>query len=132
MRGSQTPVANIDWAELPPLEKLELSAAREAFVRIRPRASDDPELDTLLRELDCVPLAITLMASLARGRNTPSDLFSRWRSERTKMLSKPGGDRLNNSTSKSEQLSKHGMECIQQNIQPFLGSTNFFLVSAHP
>ncbi|KAG8923761.1 hypothetical protein FRC02_010922 [Tulasnella sp. 418] len=95
MRGSQTPVPSIDWAELPRLEKLELNAAREAFIKICPKASTDSQLDTLLGELDCVPLAITLTASLARGRDTPSDLLSRWRSERTKMLSKPGGDRLN-------------------------------------
>ncbi|KAG8944641.1 hypothetical protein FRC03_001965 [Tulasnella sp. 419] len=96
MRGSQTPASDtIDWVEIPPLTKLELSPAREAFLRICPSASNDPQLDTLLGELDCVPLAITLMASLAKGRDTPSDLLSRWKTERTKMLSKPGGDRRN-------------------------------------
>ncbi|KAG8916978.1 hypothetical protein FRC02_003438 [Tulasnella sp. 418] len=96
MRGSLPPASDmVEWSKLPSLTQLDLAAAREAFLRLCPGAADDEELDTLLIELDCMPLAITLMAKLGQGGESPSDLLLQWRSERTGLLSQPGGDRRN-------------------------------------
>ncbi|KAG8932441.1 hypothetical protein FRC02_001120, partial [Tulasnella sp. 418] len=73
MRGNQHPSSNtIEWTEpkLPLLTQLDLGAAEEAFVRISPDAKGDPELRTLLQALDCMPLAITLMAKLSEAGET--------------------------------------------------------------
>ncbi|KAG8940305.1 hypothetical protein FRC03_005616, partial [Tulasnella sp. 419] len=96
MRGSHYPFCeSIDWSHppLPPLTQLDLDPATEAFLRISPESGADSELPTLLQELDCMPLAITLMAKLARAGETVSQLLSEWRSERTRLLDQPGGDR---------------------------------------
>ncbi|KAG8930304.1 hypothetical protein FRC02_004377 [Tulasnella sp. 418] len=98
MRGYQYPSSNtIDWSSprLPSLSQLDLDAAQEAFLRISPDSAGDPELKTLLQKLDCMPLAITLMAKLAEAGETVSDLLEQWKSERTKLLDQPGGDRRN-------------------------------------
>ncbi|KAG8927272.1 hypothetical protein FRC02_008336 [Tulasnella sp. 418] len=96
MRGIQHPASDlIDWTSprLPPLTPLEMDPAQEAFVRISPDSEGDPHLPELLRELDCMPLAITLMAKLAEVGETIMGLLSQWRREQVKLLSQPGGDR---------------------------------------
>ncbi|KAG8952572.1 hypothetical protein FRC03_012070 [Tulasnella sp. 419] len=98
MRGNQPPSFHtIDWTEptLPSLSQLDMDAAEEAFLKISPRAKGDPELRGLLKTLDCVPLAITLMAKLSRAGETISELLDQWKSERTRLLDEPGGDRRN-------------------------------------
>ncbi|KAG8962307.1 hypothetical protein FRC03_004368 [Tulasnella sp. 419] len=98
MRGGQYPSEEtIDWStpRLPPLAPLDITAAQQAFLRISPDVADDPELGTLLQKLDCMPLALTLMAKLSAAGETISDLLSQWSSERTGMLAQPGGDRRN-------------------------------------
>ncbi|KAG8932891.1 hypothetical protein FRC02_000401 [Tulasnella sp. 418] len=96
MRGNQCPYEeSIDWSlpRLPFLTQLDLVAAEEAFLRISPNSSGDAELHTLLRELDCVPLAITLMAKLASGGESVHELLLQWKTERTRLLGQAGGDR---------------------------------------
>ncbi|KAG8953586.1 hypothetical protein FRC03_011713 [Tulasnella sp. 419] len=98
MRAGQPPAAGpVQWThpKLPPLPPLEIDPANEAFLMIAPDAAGDSELDTLLKELDCVPLAVTLMARLAEAGEQPSELLTQWRSERTKLLDQPDGDRRN-------------------------------------
>ncbi|KAG8911370.1 hypothetical protein FRC02_006656, partial [Tulasnella sp. 418] len=98
MRGSQCPVPDlVQWSQpaLAPLTPLELSAGRDAFLRISPSSASDSQLDALLKELDCMPLAVTLMARLAFDGETPSDLLSQWKEERTALLDQSGGDRGN-------------------------------------
>ncbi|KAG8918870.1 hypothetical protein FRC02_002065, partial [Tulasnella sp. 418] len=99
MRGIQHPASNlIDWTSprLPPLTPLEMDPAQEAFVQISPDSEGDPNLPQLLQELDCMPLAITLMAKLAEVGETITELLSQWRQEQVKLLSHPGGDRTTN------------------------------------
>ncbi|KAG8921034.1 hypothetical protein FRC02_000480, partial [Tulasnella sp. 418] len=96
MRGIQHPASQfIDWTSprLPPLTPLEMDPAQEAFVKISPDSEGDPKLPELLRELDCVPLAITLMARLAEVGESITELLSQWRQEQVRLLSQPGGDR---------------------------------------
>ncbi|KAG8919972.1 hypothetical protein FRC02_001245 [Tulasnella sp. 418] len=98
MRAGQPPASGtVEWTnpKLPPLPPLEMKPANEAFLRIAPDAAGDSKLDTLLKELDCVPLAVTLMARLAEAGEQPSELLTQWRSERTKLLDQPDGDRRN-------------------------------------
>ncbi|KAG8942815.1 hypothetical protein FRC03_002866 [Tulasnella sp. 419] len=98
MRGIQHPASNlIDWTSprLTPLTPLEMDPAQQAFVQISPNSEGDPSLPELLRELDCMPLAITLMAKLAEVGETITELLSQWRQEQVKLLSQPGGDRTN-------------------------------------
>ncbi|KAG8942452.1 hypothetical protein FRC03_003187 [Tulasnella sp. 419] len=98
MRGNQPPSSNtIDWTEprLPSLSQLDLDAAEEAFLKISPSAKGDQELRTLLQKLDCMPLAITLMAKLSEAGETILELLEQWKTERTRLLDRPGGDRRN-------------------------------------
>ncbi|KAG8940505.1 hypothetical protein FRC03_005424 [Tulasnella sp. 419] len=98
MRGTQHPSSHtIDWTQprLPLLPQLDLDSAEEAFLRISPNAVGDSELRTLLQKLDCMPLAITLMAKLSEAGETVTDLLEQWESERTRLLDQPGGDRRN-------------------------------------
>ncbi|KAG8915395.1 hypothetical protein FRC02_004525 [Tulasnella sp. 418] len=96
MRGNQCPYEeSIDWSHprLPSLTPLDLGAAEKAFTRISSKSAGNAELHTLLRELDCVPLAITLMAKLASGGESVHELVLQWRTERTRLLGQTGGDR---------------------------------------
>ncbi|KAG8940031.1 hypothetical protein FRC03_005821, partial [Tulasnella sp. 419] len=98
MRAGQPPAnGTVEWTNprLPPLPPLQMEPANEAFLRIAPEAAGDSEVNTLLRALDCVPLAVTLMARLAEAGEQPSELLTQWRSERTKLLDQPEGDRRN-------------------------------------
>ncbi|KAH7097041.1 hypothetical protein BKA62DRAFT_675362 [Auriculariales sp. MPI-PUGE-AT-0066] len=71
--------------------KLPLLARRARdTIQIAKAPSDVAEraaLDILLGEVDCFPLAVTLLSTLALLQNSPSDLLRRWRKSRTKLLS---------------------------------------------
>ncbi|KAG8926088.1 hypothetical protein FRC02_009213 [Tulasnella sp. 418] len=98
MRGGQCPSSNtINWStpRLPSLTQLDLDSAEEAFLKISPDSAGDLELQKLLQALDCMPLAITLMAKLAEAGESIQDLLSQWSTERTRLLDQPGGDRRN-------------------------------------
>ncbi|KAG8959031.1 hypothetical protein FRC03_008537 [Tulasnella sp. 419] len=70
-----------------------MDSAQEAFLKISPDSEGDPHLSELIQELDCMSLAITLMAKLAEVGETISELLSQWRLEQVMLLSQPGGDR---------------------------------------
>ena len=82
MRGIVRP-SNVAWTQPPlaPLAPLSLDAARQAFLTVNPdKASSQPELDLLLQELDCVPLAVKLIAQLGQYQSC-SSLLVRWKKE---------------------------------------------------
>ena len=92
MRGSQAPV-QIQWSWS--LGPLEAGAAFAAFLAINPISLDDEsekDLATLLKEMDHVPLAITLVAQLSRGMSC-QHMLKRWNDEHTALLqtNQPGG-----------------------------------------
>ncbi|KAG8932317.1 hypothetical protein FRC02_001324 [Tulasnella sp. 418] len=98
MRGTHYPTLNsTQWTQprLPALEPLALDPARQAFLRIAPSATEDSELDSLIKEVDRMPLAITLMAKLADAGESPTDLLEQWKIELTGLLDQAGGDRSN-------------------------------------
>jgi tetratricopeptide (TPR) repeat protein len=97
LRGSERP-GGVRWREPFRPQPLRLPAAREAFLAIAGREFEaDAHLDELLAAVDCVPLAITLLAYQAQGEPSLDVLLRRWEKERTEMLQRAGGrDRLTN------------------------------------
>ncbi|KAH7099941.1 hypothetical protein BKA62DRAFT_772066 [Auriculariales sp. MPI-PUGE-AT-0066] len=86
-RGSVTP-SGIEWTndQSAELQAISLNAARETFEQIAGRPSLATELealDKLLTGVDCMPLAVTLLAQLARQKNSPSQLLQRWHHSKT-------------------------------------------------
>ncbi|KAH7091826.1 hypothetical protein BKA62DRAFT_776205 [Auriculariales sp. MPI-PUGE-AT-0066] len=79
------------------LQPIALSAAHATFVHIAGAvagAAEERSLSELLRAVDCVPLAVTLLARLAKvPGNPPSSLLQRWHSEHTKMTKTSDRDR---------------------------------------
>ncbi|HST60492.1 MAG TPA: tetratricopeptide repeat protein [Longimicrobium sp.] len=97
LRGYSRPMG-VRWRQpIQPLS-LPLPDARKVFLAIAgDQFAGDPDLDRLLRALDGVPLAITLMANAAEGQPDLADTWARWETERTRMLKRAGGtDRLLN------------------------------------
>ncbi|KAH7098963.1 hypothetical protein BKA62DRAFT_333125 [Auriculariales sp. MPI-PUGE-AT-0066] len=81
--------SNESSAELRPIS---LDAAYDTFVTLsRPpeTTAEEASLKDLLRAVDCVPLAVTLLARLAKlPGKSPSSLLKQWHSEHTKMMAK--------------------------------------------
>ncbi|KAE9383893.1 hypothetical protein BT96DRAFT_950959 [Gymnopus androsaceus JB14] len=84
MRGAKGP-GNVEWKKLggqSGLPPLTLEAAREAFISISQNTDGSEELDGLLKELDCMPLAVLLMAQLSK-RLSLDDLINDWQMSKT-------------------------------------------------
>jgi tetratricopeptide (TPR) repeat protein len=88
LRGAERPYG-IPWTRptLKPLEPLDINAAIETFLAISDGNAQDDHLVPLLNAIDCVPLAVTLMASQAQYA-TCKDLLDRWHAQKTKMLTR--------------------------------------------
>ncbi|KAE9390535.1 TPR-like protein [Gymnopus androsaceus JB14] len=87
MRGAEGP-GDIKWDKLggkSGLPPLILGAARKAFLSISPDAKECEELNDLLKKLDCMPLAICLMAQLSK-RIALNILIKNWTNSKTNML----------------------------------------------
>ncbi|KAJ7489891.1 hypothetical protein B0H11DRAFT_1044888 [Mycena galericulata] len=86
MRGSERP-AGVQWSRpfLPQLGPLDVPSARKAFLALSDCLEDDPWIDPLLTAIDCVPLAVALMANLAETDSTET-LLQRWREEHSSLL----------------------------------------------
>ncbi|KAJ7172664.1 hypothetical protein C8R46DRAFT_1086794 [Mycena filopes] len=86
MRGSERP-AGVQWTRpfLPQLGPLDALSARKAFLALSDCLEDDPWIDPLLTAIDCLPLAIALMANLAETDSTET-LLARWRDEQSALL----------------------------------------------
>ncbi|KAJ7822166.1 P-loop containing nucleoside triphosphate hydrolase protein, partial [Mycena olivaceomarginata] len=103
MRGTERP-AKVKWTRpfLPPLEPLDQAAARQTFVDIADW--HEPEVvDEVLSLTGHMPLAINLLASLARSEGC-SSLLSRWKQEKTSLISEGHDQRSNLETSISLSL----------------------------
>ncbi|KZO91858.1 hypothetical protein CALVIDRAFT_601938 [Calocera viscosa TUFC12733] len=84
MRGTIAPTA-VDWEPTcsVPLDRLPLDAARKIWLRTC--GHNDDKLDTLLRKLDGLPLAIHLMACQGKYL-TPTQLLAAYKRERTRLI----------------------------------------------
>ncbi|KAJ7452874.1 P-loop containing nucleoside triphosphate hydrolase protein, partial [Mycena latifolia] len=97
MRGAERP-GKVKWTRpfLPPLEPLAPSASRQIFAEIADgqEIGEESALEELLDLSGSVPLAISLMASVAAFEGYTSTL-SRWKVENTALLS-DGHDKRSN------------------------------------
>jgi len=108
MRGHERP-QEVSWRQPIELTRLDDDSAREAFLEIAGKEfADDPRVRDLCKELEGVPLAITLMALAAQGESDLEGIWSRWQSERTAMLKRDKGDHPLTSLDLSYQISIHG------------------------
>ena len=82
--------SNLSWIYEAEISPLSLEAARQTYLTINSSLGDTNSeslkvLDELLKEIDYVPLAIRLLATVGRGFS-PSYLLGQWREECTKLL----------------------------------------------
>jgi hypothetical protein len=92
LRGSQRP-AGVEWSNLmPPLQPVDLISASSIFRTVSQKL--DHHAVNLIKAVDCVPLAVTLLANLAAvDGETTEALWARWAEESTAMV-EGGQDRL--------------------------------------
>ncbi|KAJ7616189.1 P-loop containing nucleoside triphosphate hydrolase protein, partial [Mycena polygramma] len=95
MRGAERP-AKVQWTRpfIQPLQPLSPEAARKMFVDIADDRHDAADVDKILLIADNMPLAISLLASLADSEDC-SSVLSRWENEKTSIMS-TGHDRRSN------------------------------------
>ncbi|KAF8125384.1 P-loop containing nucleoside triphosphate hydrolase protein [Mycena galopus ATCC 62051] len=87
MRGAERP-AEVGWTHpfLLPLQPLSNDAARQTFIEITDNSNTLEEMEQLLGFTDNMPLAIDLIAHLADYEGF-SSVLSRWKTEKTSLLS---------------------------------------------
>ncbi|KAJ7765307.1 hypothetical protein B0H16DRAFT_416054 [Mycena metata] len=95
MRGAERP-QSVRWTRpfLPPLEPLSDDAARKTFADITDEELGDIEVRQLLEVTDNVPLAVSLVASMATFEGYET-VLSRWKEEKTTLFS-GGADKRSN------------------------------------
>src|SRR5271165_7026924 len=92
VRGMQRPFG-VRWRESIQPTRLSRQAAHDAFLAIAgQKFKNEPHLDDLLFALDCVPLAVTLIAYAAEGEPDLTGVWQRWQRERTRMLQRAKGN----------------------------------------
>ncbi|KAJ7054146.1 hypothetical protein C8F01DRAFT_497203 [Mycena amicta] len=95
MRGTQRPAPSAGWSTplLPPLHSLHFEDAVDIFRAIA--GGVDEFAKEMIREVDCIPLAVTLLAHMVQEENeTTESLVKRWKKERTGLIENGGDDRL--------------------------------------
>ncbi|KAJ7276949.1 P-loop containing nucleoside triphosphate hydrolase protein, partial [Mycena rebaudengoi] len=87
LRGAELP-SKVKWTRpfLAPLKPLSNVAAQQTFVEVAGDGHDDASIKELLELTGNLPLAVSLIASVAGSEGCPHAL-SRWKLERTRMLS---------------------------------------------
>ncbi|KAJ7176759.1 hypothetical protein C8R46DRAFT_1245719 [Mycena filopes] len=95
MRGTQRPAPSAGWSMplLPPLHALHFADAADIFRHISGKMDEFAE--HMIKEVDCIPLAVTLLGHMVQGENeTTASLAKRWTKERTALIENGGDDRL--------------------------------------
>ena len=96
IRGTEQPNVT-KWDPLPLLGPLSLPDARHAFLAIVTDLEPDTSLDLLLKMVDYVPLAVSLLARRCQiTSESAATLCSRWEKEHTELLKLGGGEPDNN------------------------------------
>ncbi|KAJ7278142.1 P-loop containing nucleoside triphosphate hydrolase protein, partial [Mycena rebaudengoi] len=87
LRGAERP-NKVKWTRpfLVPLEPLSNVAARQTFIEVADDGHDDSSIEELLEVTGNLPLAVSLIASVA-GSEGCAQALSRWKLESTRMLS---------------------------------------------
>jgi hypothetical protein len=108
IRGVGWP-AGVDWREQIVVSALNADETRQVFVAIAGRSfADDPDLPSLLGQMDGVPLAVELLACNAQGHPDLSELAARWGVEKAAVLARGAADRRELSVPVSVELSVGG------------------------
>ncbi|KAJ7472430.1 hypothetical protein B0H11DRAFT_2431659 [Mycena galericulata] len=95
MRGTQRPAPSAGWSLpfLPPLHSLHFADAADVFRHIS--GTMDEFAEQMIKEVDCIPLAVTLLGHMVQEENeTTASLAKRWTKERTALIENGGDDRL--------------------------------------
>ncbi|KAJ7265614.1 P-loop containing nucleoside triphosphate hydrolase protein, partial [Mycena rebaudengoi] len=87
LRGAERP-RKVKWTRpfLAPLEPLSNMAAQQTFIKVADDGHDDDSIKALLQLTGNLPLAVSLIVSVA-GSEGCAKALSRWKSESTRMLS---------------------------------------------
>lgn len=86
MRSSAPPCPGINWHSVD-LRAVDLDAARQIYSDIYPAGSSDPDLQALLEAVGSMPLAITLMAKIAKVTGLSAEkLVQKYQKLGTRML----------------------------------------------
>ncbi|KZT22755.1 hypothetical protein NEOLEDRAFT_1171178 [Neolentinus lepideus HHB14362 ss-1] len=93
MRGTIAPMG-MSQVKIIKLGSLNPEASKQAFLAISPETEEQNALEELLEEVDHIPLAVTLIANLAKLDSVES-LLQEWREKKTALLA-DGSNRLNN------------------------------------
>ncbi|KZT28867.1 TPR-like protein, partial [Neolentinus lepideus HHB14362 ss-1] len=93
MQGTIAPTG-MSQVEIIKLGSLDPEASKQAFLTISPETAEQGALEELLEEVDHIPLAVMLIANLAK-LDTVESLLQEWREKKTTLLA-DGADRLNN------------------------------------
>ncbi|KAJ7290073.1 P-loop containing nucleoside triphosphate hydrolase protein [Mycena rebaudengoi] len=95
LRGAERP-SKVKWTRpfLPPLKPLSNEAAQETFIEVADEGHDDDNIKELLELTGNLPLAVSLIASIA-GSEGCAQALSRWKLESTRMLSEGYDQRSN-------------------------------------
>jgi tetratricopeptide (TPR) repeat protein len=124
LRGLSRP-NGVAWRTVEP-KTLGPDDARKAFLAIAGEAfAKDPYLDELLRALDGVPLAVTLMAGAAQGEPDLLGTWRRWQAERTAMLQRGSADARLLSIEVSYEISLRGPRMTEK-ARRLLGVLSLF------
>ncbi|KAF9463032.1 hypothetical protein BDZ94DRAFT_1259920 [Collybia nuda] len=104
IRGQQCPRGTL-WTKPLGLTPFDLPAAHMTFSTIVPALGDDPNLDELLKCVDCLPLAVTLLAAVAEGEPSVENILARWRVEKTRFVKDGSGNTQRGSLEASIEVS---------------------------
>ena len=92
IRGTERPNVTV-WDPLPLLGPLTLVHARQAFLTIATDLRPDASLDRLVKIVDCVPLAVSLLARRCHiSGESAATLCNRWEKGHTELLKLGGGE----------------------------------------
>ncbi|THU84515.1 hypothetical protein K435DRAFT_927951, partial [Dendrothele bispora CBS 962.96] len=98
LRGSQSPL-NVPWSNnqcVLTVKQLDIDSSQHLFKNISGVTTINTYIEKLLEEVDGVPLAIKLLASIVQeGLETAETLWQAWEKKRTKIV-KHGNNRLSN------------------------------------
>ena len=104
IRGTERPNVTL-WDPLPLLGPLTLPHARDVFLQIATDLEPDVSLDNLLKMVDCVPLALSLLERRCQIMGeSATTLCSRWEREHVELL-KLGGTEADDNIDISIKLS---------------------------
>ncbi|KAJ6482479.1 hypothetical protein C8R45DRAFT_932111 [Mycena sanguinolenta] len=116
LRGTQRPAAHAGWSMplLQPLHSLHFADAVNVFRQISGKMDEYAEL--MIKEVDCIPLAVTLLGHMVQEENeTTASLARRWTKERTALIENGGDDRL----SKLDKSIQCSLTSPRMNQDPF-------------